>query len=138
MRIISSSHIGGYSRVTKKEIHRIVSAVLKRHSVDSADISVLFVGDVLMKKLNTQFLKHRYTTDILTFNYGTRSKVQSEVIINLQEAKRNAKKFNVSRRNEVIRLIVHGTLHAIGYTDTTPRSRKKMHQMQEQIVSVVS
>jgi rRNA maturation RNase YbeY len=89
---------------------------------------VVFTDDKVITKLNKEFLKHHYTTDVLSFGLSdeSESKLEGEVYVNVQQAKRQASEFGVSLLNEVGRLVVHGTLHLLGYNDDTPKKKSRM------------
>ena len=81
-----------------------------------------------MINLNGRFLHHWYSTDVLSFpveEIGKRS-VEGEIYVNLDQARRQAREYDVSIRNEVGRLVIHGILHLLGYDDKRKDERLKM------------
>lgn len=117
----------------KKEVHRIASFVCRKEKVSTADLSFVFVDDTKIRTINKQFLNHDYVTDIITFSLEEKN-VAAEIYINVRQAKRQAKEHLVTIRNEMTRLVVHGTLHALGYDDMTPALKKTMVERQERYV----
>jgi probable rRNA maturation factor len=113
------------------------SAVMKGEGVRSAAISVVLVNDARIRKINSQFLHHHGVTDVISFPLETVPNLEAEIYINVQQAKRQAKNFGVSVRSEVVRLIVHGALHAVGYDDRRTKQRKIMFEKQEQYVDKI-
>ena len=92
-----------------------------------AECSVIFINDKRMTAMNAQYLNHRYATDVLSFPYHEeREIISGEVYINLDQARRQAKKYKVTIKNEVQRLVIHGVLHLVGYEDETKRQKKRM------------
>lgn len=82
-----------------------------------------------MIALNSTYLRHRYTTDVLSFSLNEHANaLDGEVYVNLDQARRQAKEYSVSEREERKRLVVHGVLHLTGYEDTTVKQREEMHQ----------
>jgi probable rRNA maturation factor len=57
-----------------------------------------------------------------------------DLYIAVPQARANARRFGAGLREELIRLVVHGTLHLLGYTDYAPRAKKVMWTEQEKIV----
>ncbi len=114
-----------------------VSAVMKGEGVRSAIISVVLVNDARMKRINSQFLHHHGVTDVISFPLETEPNLEAEIYVNVQQAKRQAKNFGVSVRSEVVRLIVHGALHTVGYDDRRTKQRKIMFEKQEQYVAEI-
>ncbi len=96
-------------------------------------MSIIFNDDKAMTKLNKEFLQHSYTTDVLSFRLSDHkeTKLDGEVYVNVQQAKRQAKDFGVSLLNEVGRLVVHGTLHLLGYEDDTTKKKNRMSKKED-------
>jgi len=121
-----------------REAVRIARNVLKGEGVESADLNVVFTGDKEMLKLNGKYLKHRRQTDVISFSLGAGEevpRVEGEVYVNLDQAKRQKKAYRVTLTNEVSRLVVHGVLHLSGYEDRTRGERKKMTEMENYYLS---
>src|SRR3989338_1049996 len=78
-------------------------------------ISVTISNDKEIKKLNKKYLKRDYTTDVLSFEIKETQEDGSlylgDVIVNKQQAKRQAKKYNNDLEHEVAELVAHGVLH---------------------------
>jgi probable rRNA maturation factor len=105
----------------------LLRRVLKDEAVDAAAISVIFIGDRKMIKLNTDYLGHTCTTDVLSFPLSDDTRnLEGEVYVNLDQAKRQGKEFGVTFIEEESRLVVHGILHLIGYDDRTKSEKEKM------------
>lgn len=85
--------------------------------------------------INKLHLKHNYVTDIISFNYSNESNtLDGEILICLQTARENAKRFRTTYENEVKRLIVHGILHLLGWNDSSAYRRRKMHTEEDRIL----
>ena len=91
-----------------------------------SDLSIAVVCDARMKGLNKKHLNKNKTTDVLAFDYG-------EIVICLPQAKRQAKEFNLSTKQELATLLIHGILHLSGYDDGTKKDFNKMKIKQEGI-----
>lgn len=124
----------GTVRLTDKEIKSVISRVSRGEGIEAAELAIVLVHDRRIRILNKHFLHHDYVTDVITFPLEEK-KVHAEIYINVQQAVRQARMYGVTVRNEMIRLIVHGTLHAFGYDDTAAKSRAAMERVQERYVS---
>ncbi len=115
-------------RVRHAEIRKTAAAVLRREGAADALLRVICTGDSLMKRLNRTWLGRRSTTDVLTFplESGRGKILEGEIYINLDQARRQARDVGVADRNELARLVIHGSLHLLGYDDATPALRRKM------------
>jgi probable rRNA maturation factor len=122
-------------RVSKKAIGRIVSAVFKAERIPVGKISCVFVDDNAIKKINSAYLGHRFNTDVITFLIETQPFLEAEIYINMKQARRQARLYKVTMKNELTRLVIHGVLHALGYDDKRTKQRKKMFDLQEMYVA---
>lgn len=130
------SHARREKQLSKKAVYRTVSFVLKKEKVSSGKISLVFVDDNAIKKVNTKYLGHRRSTDVITFPIEVLPSLEAEIYINVKQARRQARQYRVSIANELTRLIVHGVLHAVGYDDRRTKQRKKMFDLQERYVGL--
>ncbi len=81
-----------------------------------------------MRRLNKQWRGNDRVTDVLSFESG-------EILINYDQAKRQAIELKHSTRDEVIFLLVHGVLHVYGYDHEKPSDAKKMFPLQTKILT---
>lgn len=82
-------------------------------------ISIALVHDAAMRTLNRRYRKQNRTTDILTFR-GERPDL-GELVISVDQARRQAREEHHSVAEEVRYLVVHGILHGFGYDHETDR-----------------
>jgi probable rRNA maturation factor len=109
------------SEKIKKEIRRLLRIYKPRNreldsQVPSGSISITFCDDKYMKKLNSKYRGKNKTTDVLSFEFGDKDKIIGDIYISVPTAKKQAKEYNVSLMDEILRLANHGTLHVLGYT----------------------
>src|SRR4051794_31622474 len=89
-------------RRPKQEAIRLVRRVLRGEGFHAAEIGVVFLGDRRMKTLNGEFLRHHYTTDVLSFPLSAPGeRLDGEVYVNIDQAKRQAPEFGATTRNEI-------------------------------------
>lgn len=120
-------------RIRRAEVRRTVSAVFRGEGTREALLRVIFTGDAAMRKLNAAWLGHRSTTDVISFplERGRGAVLEGEVYVNLDQARRQARDYGVTERSEVARLVIHGTLHLLGYDDATPALRRRMAGLED-------
>jgi len=102
----------------------------------SLDVTVSFVNDNLIKKLNKRFLKKDEPTDVLAFELSpkNRQEVIADLVISADTAKRNAGIYGTSTRHELELYAIHGALHILGYDDSTPALAKTMRKKECQFI----
>ncbi len=118
-------------KIDKRKITSLVKLVLKGEKTLQKNINIVFVDDEYITQLNKQYLNHNWTTDVISFPLNDNKKIEGEIYINIDQTKRQAKEYKVKISEELNRLIIHGTLHLIGYTDTTQRTKKKMSLLED-------
>lgn len=115
----------------KSEIISLVKFVLKGEKSFQKNINIVFVDDEYITQLNKQYLNHNWTTDVISFPLNDDNKIEGEIYINVEQAKRQAREYKVKISEELKRLLIHGTLHLIGYADTTQRTKKQMSLLED-------
>ncbi len=110
--------------VSKKDVFK---------SYRNSKFTILFCGDRLMKKLNYKFRKKQRTTDVLSFPSGEKEYL-GDIAISLEETYRNSIRFKRPFPEELLRLILHGILHLIGYEHEKDEN-SEMIKVQERIIN---
>jgi probable rRNA maturation factor len=109
---------GSVPRFPKRDIATFARRVLRHLDVVTDDLAIAFVDDAAMRKLNKDFRRKDKTTDVLTFPGDDRSHL-GDIVISLEQARRQAADEKHSLATEVRYLIVHGILHSLGYDHET-------------------
>jgi rRNA maturation RNase YbeY len=107
-------------------VRELVRKALKRSKVRDAMISVTFLPNRRMAKLNREHLDRSGPTDVIAFGFGPtgpHGAVVGDIYIAPDVARRNAEEFGVGVREELARLVVHGTLHVLGRDHPEGRGR---------------
>ena len=118
--------------------HKIwLQQVIRKEGKVPGDISYIFCDDNHMLENNIAFLDHDTYTDIITFDDCVGSIINGSILISLDRVSDNAEKFNKSFENELLRVIVHGTLHLCGYKDKTDEEAKVMRQKEDESLEML-
>ncbi len=114
-------------------IQQITVKFLRRLKVSQARISIVFVKDAAMRRLNRESLGHDYVTDIVTFALSERSDrvLEGELVICPAQARRNARLYAEPFERELWRYVAHGLLHLKGYDDVTEKQRALMRNKED-------
>ena len=117
-------------------VRRIVAAVLKGER-RTAEVAVTFLGPVRMRALNREHLGHDSTTDVISFGLpAPDGRLLGDIYVCRAVAQAQAKALGVPLREELVRLVVHGTLHVLGHDHPAGegRTRSAMWKKQERYV----
>ena len=125
--------------VARKRVERVVASVLRAERVRDAHVSVTFVTNRRMAALNRRHLGHSGATDVITFGFAPVAKgapVMGDIYIAPAVARRNAVAHGAGIREELLRLVVHGTLHVLGHDHPTDdaRTTSPMWRRQERLL----
>jgi len=119
-------------KVEKKIIHSLVTSLSSKLSFKLETLSINFVDADYLLNINKDYLNHNFNTDIITFNYsGSNSLLDGELFISVDEAINNSLKFNVTLDSEIIRLVIHGILHLLGFDDEETSKKRKMKKEED-------
>jgi probable rRNA maturation factor len=115
-------------------LRRAAETVLRGEAVAKATVRIILCTDEEIHELNRRYLQHDYPTDVLTFVLED-APLEVELYIGVQQAHRQAQEYGVPVEEELVRLTVHGLLHALGYDDQTPAQQREMVARQENYVA---
>ena len=117
--------------ITAPELNRLalrkfIKRIILLEGYSCGEVNIIFCTDDYLLKMNNAFLKHDYYTDIITFDNTIGNVVSGELYISLERVEDNAKKFDVENNIEILRVIIHGLLHLMGYKDKNLEEKKMM------------
>ena len=131
---------GGRIPVSRARVADAVRAVLRSDKVRDAMISVTFIRKRAIQRMNREHLRRNRPTDVIAFGFrsvGRGAPVVGDIYIAPDVARESARANGITVREEILRLVVHGTLHVLGYDhpETGARTRSAMWQKQERLVA---
>ncbi len=121
-------------------IRTAVRKISRRERLLHGNISVVFVSDPVIKKLNRRFLKKKYATDVLAFDYSAEipprkgKGVYGEVIISADRAAAQAKVYGTTLKHELTLYVVHGILHLLGFDDHAAKDIRRMRRKENELM----
>jgi probable rRNA maturation factor len=113
-----------------RKVVRIIGKVIAEEKKTSGDLNVIITCDKQLREINVVFLEHDFNTDVITFNYNQGNVINGEIYISIETVFENAVNYNVSLNIEVLRVIIHGVLHLVGYDDKSVEQKKQMREME--------
>ena len=125
-----------YDMPNEKICKSIINYVFSKEKINLYEISVIFTSDIYVSDLKKRFFLKDQWTDVITFplHSNKKEKIEGEIYISMPTAKENADKFNQTYEKEVARLIIHGVLHLLDYSDQSYNEKQTMSKMEENIL----
>jgi probable rRNA maturation factor len=112
-------------------------SVLAAEGAAEIELSIALVSDETIASINQQYLSHDGPTDVISFPLEQPgAPLVGDVYIGYEQAERQAGENGVTLDEELTRLVVHGTLHVLGWQhpDGEERSQSEMYKRQEELV----
>jgi len=133
-------------KINRRLLKQITAALLIDLKLPDAELGIHLVAAPEMTRLNEKFLRHAGPTDVIAFDYSipgsrtpdSRSKFHGEILLCVEEAIRQARKFGTSWQSEMVRYLIHGILHLLGYDDRRTAARRKMKREENRRLSELS
>jgi probable rRNA maturation factor len=119
-------------RVNTRQLSKLAQATLGLLGVADNQLSIVLVTDNAIAKLNKEYHRTDGPTDTLSFDYG---RGQGELVISVEHAVAQAKRFHTTPARELALYIVHGILHLHGQNDRTVRQRRGMRAAERRMLA---
>jgi probable rRNA maturation factor len=114
--------------VDRGRMREIARAVLDGEGVEDAEISLAFVDNATIHRLNKRYLDHDEPTDVLSFPLGEPNarRLSGELVIGAEVARAQAAARGHDIEAELALYVIHGLLHLCGYDDKAAAGAKEM------------
>ena len=120
-----------------RKVKTLVNEIIKSAGKITGVISFIITSDGYLRNLNNQFLNHDYFTDVISFNYNSENNIAGEIYISEDTVRRNSLDYNVDLNNEMLRVMIHGVLHLVGYDDKTDTEAKEMRRLEDKWITML-
>lgn len=121
------------------QLEAVAEWVLAEEGVGRAEVSVTLLSDEAIAELNQRYLSHGGPTDVISFPLDDLPGcVVGDIYIGAEQARREAGEAGVPEREELMRLVVHGLLHVLGWDhpdDAEARAGSPMYRRQEELLA---
>ena len=116
-------------------ISKWLKGIIAQHSKKLGDISYIFCDDRYLLEINSEYLDHKYYTDIITFDYVEGNSISGDIFISTERVADNSSKFSVNLEDEFLRVISHGILHLLKYNDSNEEEKEFMRKVESDCIS---
>ena len=114
----------------------IIKNIFKFNKINLYDISIIFTSDIFVSDLKKKFFSKNQWTDVIAFplHNNKDTKIEGDIYISMPTAIVNADKYNEPYEKEVARLMIHGVLHLIGFSDDTKKEKDIMSKIEDRLL----
>ena len=114
-----------------------INSAIKIEGFQLNQLNFIFCRDEYLRQINIQYLNHKTLTDIVTFDNSEDPRVlEGDIFISIQRVKENAQKLRIPFIDELHRVIIHGVLHLMGYSDKKPAKKVEMRKKEDAYLSL--
>ena len=125
--------------------YEIKNSIIKRVSKEvlgekgkGAKLSIAFVDNNEIKKLNKRYFNSNEVTDVIAFPLSNHTNVlNGEIIVSVETAVNTAGNRSIDIEGEIILYVVHGLLHLLGYRDGNRNDAENMHDKESRILKAL-
>ena len=118
------------------KLKKLAVNICQRFSAEHVAVSIAVVDDEAIKRVNSDYLNKQEQTDVISFDLSdeTENNKSFEIIINAEQAAREAAQRGHSAEAELALYLTHGLLHNLGFDDADPAGAEQMHDMEDEIL----
>ena len=124
-----------------RAMERSIETCLERQGLAGSEVSLSIVDDREMHELNLRYRGVDRTTDVLSFPLEEERPKEpcllGDIVVSAPQAVRQAGEYGHSLLREMSFLVVHGTLHLLGYDHVTPDEDEEMQRLQEEVLAAL-
>jgi rRNA maturation RNase YbeY len=113
----------------------VVKEIGRQEKRKLGEICFIFVSDKEIVRINREFLKHDYVTDVITFSNNVKLLVGGDIFVCPQMVFLNAVNYGSDNYTELFRVMIHGVLHLTGYSDGTVEEKLVMRGREDYYLS---
>ena len=112
-------------------IKKLILNVFEEKKNKLAELSIILTNSISLSKLKKKYFNVNQFTDVIAFNLSDEKDcIEGEIYISIDDVKENAKIYSESFENEFKRVIIHGSLHLMGFDDSTEDEKETMTDLE--------
>lgn len=128
-----------YTLKNKTVIRNWIKDTIVAEGYALEELNFILCSDEYLLVINKQYLNHDTYTDVITFDNSEELKtIVGDIFISIERIQENAKQFKSTVQQELCRVMVHGTLHLLGYKDKGKAAKTLMTQKEDQYLALLT
>ena len=128
----------GTLNVNSSAVEKLIQTILEDSNISNAEINLVFGTDKMLRELKLEYFDEDVFTDVIAFRLDDGKQLEGEIYISPQRAAENAKTYGVSFSKELDRLLIHGTLHLLGWKADTAEQKKVMSREENRFLTEIN
>ena len=118
-------------------IKKTLENLFKDQKISEAKVSIIISNKFLLNKLKKNYFNTDQFTDVIAFNLEDKdAPIDGEVYISIDDVIDNANKYQQSFNLEFKRVLIHGTLHLLGFEDSTTTKKYIMTKLEDKYMDL--
>lgn len=113
-----------------------IGKCIENEQSNLGEVNVIFCDDNYLLEINKKHLNHDYFTDIISFDYSDENQISGDIFISIDRVLDNANTYEIAFEEELHRVIIHGFLHYLGYSDHTEEEQLIMRQKEDEYLKL--
>lgn len=118
----------------EQKLEQWLAETAKAEGKHIGELNYIFCSDEYLYEMNVQYLQHDTYTDVITFPYEQEdepTRIDGDIFISTDRVADNAREFDLTFHEELLRVVVHGLLHLLGYEDGTKEEKNQMRNKED-------
>lgn len=124
--------LGNHHLASPEELKKWIYTIVAKNNFKINALTYQFIDDQAMLEVNQKYLNHDDFTDIITFDYTENDELSADIFISTERVAENAREFDATYSKELMRVLIHGVLHCLGYADKTPEEKQIMRDKENE------
>jgi probable rRNA maturation factor len=113
------------------DFKKVLSEIARKENKKLGEICFIFVSGTEILRINREYLRHDYLTDVITFDNSTKRTLNGDIFVCPEIVFENAEDYHAKGIHELFRVMIHGVLHLAGYGDATKEEKQVMRQKED-------
>ena len=120
-----------FSLDNENKVSKWLIKAVETEGFSIGEVVYAFFNDNDLKNLNNKHLNHDYFTDVISFNDSKGTVLNGNIAISIDRVRENAERYKVTFNDELLRVMVHGLLHFMGYKDSSEKETQHMRDKED-------